>query len=121
MGIRCRRAYEPPSPDDGYRVLVDRPWPRGLSREQLRLDAWLKELGPSHQLRRWFGHDPSRWEAFGERYRQELAMPERQPHLLELAQRAREETVTLVYGARDGEHNNALVIAQMLEGMLHRP
>ena len=117
MTIRCKRAYEPAIPEDGYRALVDRLWPRGLSREQLRLDAWLKELGPSHELRRWFGHDRSRWDGFGERYRAEMAMPAQQRRLSELAQHARQGTVTLVYGSRDKGRNNAVIIAQVLEEM----
>lgn len=109
--IRLVRAYDPPNPDDGYRVLVDRLWPRGKTKEELRLDAWERDLGPSNELRRWFGHDPVRWEEFAARYRAELAAPEK-AHLLDgLAQRARRGRLTIVYGARDTEHNQARVIA----------
>ena len=118
MSIRLQRAYEEPGPGDGYRVLVDRVWPRGRSRETLRLDEWASDLGPSHELRRWFGHDPARWETFRQRYRDELAAPARQAHLEALAEHARAGTLTLVYGARDEVHNQARVIAEELERRL---
>ena len=113
--IRLRRAYDPPSSDDGYRVLVDRVWPRGRSRASLRLDEWARELGPSDQLRRWFGHDPARWDEFQSRYRVELAEPARAAMLDALATRARAGTLTIVFGARDLEHNQAQVIGDELE------
>lgn len=113
--IRVQRAYDEPTPDDGYRVLVDRVWPRGRSKQQLRLDAWARDLGPSAELRKWFGHDPARWAAFQERYRLELAEPGRAQMLDALAERARHGPVTLVFGARDAEHNQARVIAAELE------
>ncbi len=116
--LRLRRAYDPPAPDDGYRVLVDRVWPRGRSREALQLGAWMRELGPSEALRRWFGHDPSRWEEFRRRYRSELAAPEQAALLDALAERARAGTLTLVYGARDAAHNQAQVIAEEIERRL---
>ena len=112
--VRLKRAYDDPTPDDGYRVLVDRLWPRGRTREQLRLDDWARDLGPSTQLRTWFGHDPARWEGFRRRYRAELADPERTKTLDALADRARGGRLTLVYGARDTEHNEARVIADEL-------
>jgi uncharacterized protein YeaO (DUF488 family) len=118
MSIHLQRAYDDPRPGDGYRVLVDRVWPRGRSRETLRLDEWASDLGPSAELRRWFGHDPARWEAFRERYREELAAPDRQARLAALAERAGAGTLTLVYGARDEEHNQARVIAEELERRL---
>lgn len=105
---------EPPAPDDGYRVLVDRLWPRGISRAAARLDEWRKELAPSDALRRWFGHDPARWPEFRSRYRKELETPEAQAALRELASLARRGTVTLVYAARDTEHNNAVVLQERL-------
>ena len=116
--LRLRRAYEEPAPDDGYRVLVDRVWPRGRSRAALALDEWLRELGPSDALRHWFGHDPARWEEFRSRYRGELAAPAPAALLDALAARARRETLTLVYGARDEEHNQARVIAEEIERRL---
>src|SRR5947199_6480672 len=110
MTIRIKRAYEPPAPGDGYRVLIDRLWPRGLRREELRLDVWAKVLSPSDLLRRWFGHDPRRWRAFLSRYRGELRAPAAREMLGELARRARRGTLTLVYAARDEAHNNAVVV-----------
>lgn len=109
--IRLQRAYDEPRPDDGYRVLVDRVWPRGRTKAELRLDAWARDLGPSTGLRKWFGHDPARWTEFQIRYRLELADPERAWALDALAGIARTGPVTIVYGARDREHNQAQVIA----------
>jgi uncharacterized protein YeaO (DUF488 family) len=114
MTVRIRRAYEDPQPDDGNRLLVDRIWPRGRSRDALRLDAWHRELAPSDQLRRWFGHDPRRWAEFRQRYRAELASPEAQRQLDELAAIARTGTLTLVYGAADTDHNQAVVLAELV-------
>ena len=112
--IRLKRAYDDPAPDDGHRVLVDRVWPRGRTREELRLDAWDPDLGPSTALRKWFGHDPARWAEFQERYHAELAAPDPSRILDALATKARQRPVTLVYGARDRERNQALVIADEL-------
>jgi uncharacterized protein YeaO (DUF488 family) len=111
--IRLKRAYEKPSRDDGFRVLVERLWPRGVSKEEARLDLWLKDVAPSTQLRRWFGHDPARWKEFQQRYRAELK--DRKDALKLLREKAREGTVTLVYAARDEEHNGALVLKKVLE------
>ncbi len=119
--IGIKRAYEEPKPDDGYRVLVDRLWPRGIKKESLKLDAWLKELAPSTELRRWFGHDPARWEEFRKRYRAELSSPEAQTLLAELAERAGLGPVTLVYAARDEQHNGAVVLRELLEEKLEQP
>jgi uncharacterized protein YeaO (DUF488 family) len=110
-GVRLQRAYDEPQRDDGHRVLVDRVWPRGRTKADLRLDAWAKDLGPSTELRKWFGHDPTRWIEFQERYRAELADPERAEALDTLATIAQTGRVTIVYGARDREHNQAQVIA----------
>ncbi len=118
MTVRLRRAYEPPADDDGCRVLVDRVWPRGRARDALRVDRWERSLGPSDELRRWFGHDPARWEEFRARYRGELAMPDRASSLDVLAELARRGTLTLVYGARDQERNQARVIAEELQRRL---
>jgi uncharacterized protein YeaO (DUF488 family) len=116
--LRLQRAYDEPQPDDGHRVLVDRVWPRGRTKAELRLDAWARDLGPSTRLRKWFGHDPARWTEFQHRYREELADPERARALDDLAAIARAGTVTIVYGARDREHNQARVIADELERRL---
>jgi uncharacterized protein YeaO (DUF488 family) len=109
--VRLQRAYDDPQPDDGHRVLVDRVWPRGRTKSELRLDAWARDLGPSTGLRKWFGHDPARWTEFQARYRAELADPGRANALDALATVARSGRVTIVYGARDREHNQAKVIA----------
>ena len=116
--VRLQRAYDEPTADDGHRVLVDRVWPRGRTKEHLRLDAWARDLGPSTQLRRWFGHDPARWSEFQVRYRAELADLSRSRALDKLAERARHGRVTLVFGAHDAEHNQARVIAEELERRL---
>ena len=110
--VRLKRAYVPPDPADGYRVLVDRLWPRGVSKAEAHLDEWARELAPSPELRRWFGHDPARFDEFRRRYRDELGAQEKK--LSELRGRARRGTVTLVYAARDTEHNDAVVLAELL-------
>ncbi|HET7136965.1 MAG TPA: DUF488 domain-containing protein [Gaiellaceae bacterium] len=112
MAIRLKRAYDPPEHSDGYRILVDRLWPRGVSKEEARLDEWARELAPSSELRKWFGHDPARFDEFRRRYTEELAAHDEK--LRELRRRARGATVTLVYGARDTEHNDAVVLAELL-------
>jgi uncharacterized protein YeaO (DUF488 family) len=112
--IRLKRVYEKPSRDDGLRVLVDRLWPRGLTKERAALSLWLKDVAPSTELRKWFGHDPARWKGFQARYRKELS--DRKEALKLLRQKASEQTVTLLYGARDDEHNEALVLKKVLEG-----
>ena len=112
MDIRLKRAYEPATAADGYRVLIDRLWPRGVSRERAHLDEWDRELPPSRALRQWFGHEPDRFPEFRRRYIDELRRE--RPRLAELRRRAREGTVTLVYSARDSEHNDAVVLAEVL-------
>ena len=114
MTVRIKRAYEPAEASDGYRVLIDRIWPRGVSREQAKLDEWARELAPSSDLRRWFGHDPERFAEFRRRYLDELEQQEGK--LAELRGRARTGTLTLVYGARDTQHNDAVVLAEILGG-----
>ena len=119
MSLHLKRIYDEPRPDDGRRILVDRVWPRGLSKAKADVDEWLRELGPSTELRKWFGHDPARWQEFRRRYRAELnnsAQRERLDHLRELAAR---EPVALLYGAKDREHNQAVVIAEMLQEQGH--
>jgi uncharacterized protein YeaO (DUF488 family) len=114
--IRLKRAYEEAAPDDGRRFLVDRLWPRGLMKESLELDGWLKEVAPSDDLRRWFGHEPGRWEAFQQRYAAEL--DERQPCWQPLLDAARQGDITLVYAARDEAHNNALAVRSYLQAKM---
>ncbi len=115
MAIQLKRAYDPPMETDGERLLVDRLWPRGLRKDAAQLSAWLKNLAPSDDLRRWFGHDPSRWQEFQERYRVELRVPEKEPLIRELAQKARQGKVTLVFAAHDISHNNAVVLKAVIE------
>jgi uncharacterized protein YeaO (DUF488 family) len=116
--VRIKRAYEPSARGDGYRVLIDRLWPRGLSKDALPLDAWTRELSPSDALRRWFGHEPSRWRGFVARYRRELRAPAARAAVDQLARRAAAGTVTLVYGARDEAHNDAVVVRGEIERRL---
>jgi uncharacterized protein YeaO (DUF488 family) len=112
MDVRLKRVYEPATAADGHRGLIDRLWPRGLSHEQANLDEWARELAPSSELRQWFGHDPSRFNDFRRRYESELAVQKEK--LRELRRRGREGTLTLVYAARDTEHNDAVVLAEIL-------
>lgn len=114
MSVMIKRAYESPSASDGYRVLVDRLWPRGLTKEKLKLDVWMKDLSPSPELRKWFSHDVAKWAEFQKRYRKELQV---HPDLIqELKKRARQGKVTLVFAARDEVHNNAALLKKYLEG-----
>ncbi len=111
--VGLKRVYEKPSVSDGTRVLVARLWPRGLSKQQVSADLWLRDAAPSPQLRRWFGHDVRRWEQFSRRYRNEL---EGQPEVLELLDDLRRRTpITLIFGARDQEHSHAAVLRDVLE------
>ncbi len=113
-GFRTKRIHDPAGPGDGRRVLVDRLWPRGLKKADAAIDEWLHEVAPSAELRRWFGHDPARWEEFVRRYHAELdARPETAQPLIEAARR---QTVTLCFGARDRERNNAVALKSWLEG-----
>jgi uncharacterized protein YeaO (DUF488 family) len=118
MDVRLKRAYDPATSADGYRVLIDRLWPRGVSRERANLDAWEKELAPSRELREWFGHEPGRFDEFRRRYVDELRS--QRSALTALRRRARDGTVTLVYAASDEEHNDAVVLAQVLRRGLSR-
>ena len=112
MDVQIRRAYDPPRRDDGYRVLVDRVWPRGVSKDDLNLDEWRKEIAPSTRLRQWFGHDPERWKHFQERYFAELE--KKRDSVRDLVKRARHDRITLVYGARDPDHNQAVALSAYL-------
>lgn len=110
--LRLKRAYEPASPDDGMRILVDRLWPRGVSKAEAALGDWMKDIAPSTELREWFGHDPARWAEFQRRYKAELRQ-----HAAELDRiraLAKKQTVTLVYSAHDEEHNDAVVLKEVL-------
>ena len=111
--LKIKRAYVPAKPADGYRVLVDRLWPRGVSKTSARIDVWLKDVAPSDALRKWFGHDPARWTEFAKRYRRELqANPEPLRQLQRLI--AEHGSVTLVYSAHDEQHNQAVVLQEIL-------
>jgi uncharacterized protein YeaO (DUF488 family) len=112
--VRLKRAYETPEKTDGTRILVDRLWPRGVSKAEAKLDEWIKEIAPSTELRTWFGHDPRRWDEFRKRYRAELA--EHAETLKDLRRRAREGPITLVYSARDEIHNDAVVLRNVILG-----
>jgi uncharacterized protein YeaO (DUF488 family) len=112
--IRLKRVYDPPSRTDGSRILVDRLWPRGLTKERAGVTLWLKDVAPSPELRKWFGHAPARWTQFQARYRRELR--ERKDALARLKQESEAHTVTLVYAARDEQHNAARVLKSVLEG-----
>ncbi|SFV29676.1 DUF488 domain-containing protein [Hyphomicrobium facile] len=112
--LRLKRAYEPPESSDGVRILVDRLWPRGVSKEKASLDEWEKDIAPSTELRKWFGHDPERWAEFQRRYRAELR--EHDDILKRIRALAKSHTVTLVYSAHDEEHNDAVVLKDVLLG-----
>jgi uncharacterized protein YeaO (DUF488 family) len=111
--IKLKRVYEKPPSSDGVRVLVERLWPRGLTKRRAAVDLWLKDIAPSPALRKWFGHDPVRWMQFQERYRRELQ--EKKDAVRQLKQKGKAETVTLVYAARDEEHNGALALKRILQ------
>lgn len=112
--VKLKRVYEPPGAGDGYRVLVDRLWPRGISKEKGRVDLWLKDVAPSDDLRKWFSHDPEKWEEFQRRYRAELkSKPEPLQTLKKLAKE--KKVLTLIYAASDPTHNNAVALTGMLK------
>jgi uncharacterized protein YeaO (DUF488 family) len=120
MNIKIKRVYEQPDKDDGRRILVDRLWPRGLTKEKAGVDLWLKDIAPSTELRKWFGHDPERWEEFKERYRAELAEAGKMEVLRDIAERAREENVTLLFGAKDTRHNDARALEAFIREVKHQ-
>jgi uncharacterized protein YeaO (DUF488 family) len=111
--LRIKRIYDAPARGDGHRVLVDRLWPRGISKRRAKLDEWLPELAPSAELRKWFGHDPARWQEFRERYRAELVR--KAALTARIRHRALDQPVTLLYSARDPLHNQAVVLKQFIE------
>lgn len=110
--VMCHRVYDK-LPDSGYRVLVDRVWPRGVSKEELQLDEWCRDLAPSSQLRKWFDHDPDKWDEFCRRYHDELRS--RRAEIRELQRRCGKKTLRLLYGARDTDHNNAVALKAFIE------
>ena len=113
--IKLKRAYEKHARADGERILVERLWPRGLTKLQAKIDLWLKDVAPSTELRRWFGHDPKKWDEFRQRYQKELKQKDEPINLLK--RKARQGTITLIYAARDEDHNGALVLQQFLQGV----
>ncbi|MEN6592639.1 MAG: DUF488 domain-containing protein, partial [Methanobacterium sp.] len=114
MMIKIKRAYQPPEEEDGFRILVDRLWPRGVSKDKAKLDLWLKEVAPSDELRKWFGHDPEKWSEFQKRYSAELK--DKKSFLSKIKDLEKEKgTVTLIYSAKDEEHNDAVVLRDKLQ------
>ena len=113
MNVQIKRVYEEPSTSDGKRILIDRLWPRGLTKEKAKVDLWLKDIAPSTELRQWFGHDPSKWNEFKKRYHDELK--KNREIIVKLIEQLKTGKVTLVYGAKDEEHNDAVVLKEYLE------
>jgi len=113
--IRIKRVYDEPSARDGMRILVDRVWPRGISKERARIVQWRKDLAPSNSLRKWFGHDPAKWAGFRERYRKELTESGEINALRELAKRSRQDAITLIYSAAEEQHNQAVALKEFLD------
>ena len=111
--IHTKRIYDLPSKDDGKRILVDRLWPRGLSREAAEINEWIKEIAPSDELRKWFGHEPARWQEFRNKYKDELRA--KRELITKLKLESKKGTVTLLYAAKDIEHNNAIVLKEVLD------
>jgi len=112
MELKVKRAYEKPEKEDGKRILVDRLWPRGLTKEKASIDLWLKDIAPTTELRKWFGHDPDKWKEFKRRYHQELKNNKEQVSILD--EQLKKGAATLVYGAKDEKHNEALVLKEWL-------
>jgi uncharacterized protein YeaO (DUF488 family) len=115
--IQTKRIYHESSPQDGERILVDRVWPRGMKKEEANIDDWYKVLAPSTDLRKWFGHDPEKWGKFRQRYRSELQDREKEALLTTLADKSKEGTVTLLYGSKDTDHNNAVALKSFIDSM----
>jgi uncharacterized protein YeaO (DUF488 family) len=120
MALRVKRIYDEPETSDGERILVDRIWPRGISKNKAQLSNWRKDLAPSNDLRKWFAHDPDHWEDFKERYRAELEEAGKMGDLRGIADRAVEENVTLLFGAKDTKHNNARALEAFVEEVQHQ-
>jgi uncharacterized protein YeaO (DUF488 family) len=116
MAVKLKRVYEHPERADGVRILVDRLWPRGLSKDNAALDEWLREIAPTDSLRKWFGHKEERWAEFQRRYRKELAKREKKELIGRLRKISTVTTLTLLYASRDGDRNNAVALAKILEG-----
>src|SRR5688572_10633550 len=121
MSIKLKRAYEPPSPDDGERYLVERLWPRGIAKSEFPLTGWLKDLAPSTSLRKWYGHKAELWPEFAERYKSELEPPEKQALLLDLARKSATRSITLVFATKQVELSGAVVLKEVIEELAERP
>ncbi len=119
--IRIKRVYSEPTPRDGMRILVDRVWPRGISKERAHITEWRKDLAPSTALRKWFGHEPARWAEFRKRYRAELVRSGMSDELQKLARLSRKKSITLVYGAADEKHNQAVVLLELINKLTVPP
>jgi len=111
--IKIKRIYEDPSKNDGYRILIDRVWPRGVSKENAKLDDWMKDIAPSNELRKWFDHDPDKFDEFAKRYLK--ALNYKKENLMEVRKKAKDQAVTLLYGAKDTEHNQGVVLLKVLK------
>ena len=111
--VKIKRVYDAESPGDGKRILIDRLWPRGIKKESIRIDEWLKEIAPSNELRKWFAHDPAKWEEFRNRYYRELS--EKALMIEALRRQAKQGTLTLLFSAKDAEHNNAVALQELIE------
>lgn len=119
--LKIKRVYDKKSPTDGRRLYIDRIWARGLNKEEAGIDEWFRELSPSSELRKWFGHDPRKWLEFRERYIKELSTPAKHELLRSIARMAAETIVTIVYSARDTEHNNAVVLQELINKLVTKP
>jgi uncharacterized protein YeaO (DUF488 family) len=116
--LKIKRAYDKHESADGKRILIDRLWPRGISKAEAGIDEWLKDLGPTTELRKWFGHDPEKWEEFRKRYIKELSAPDKTALLEKIAQTARHESVTLIYSAKDTGHSDVKVLEELITKMM---
>ena len=116
MGVRVKRVYDQPAKADGYRMLVDRLWPQGLKKSEARIDEWLREIAPSTALRKWFKHDPDKWKEFKKKYSAEL--DDHREQVEKLVREARKRTITLLFSARDTEHNNAVALKEYIEQLM---
>lgn len=115
--LKTKRVYEDPSEDDGFRILTERLWPRGVSKERATLDQWMKSIAPSNDLRKWFDHDPDKWEEFKERYRRELFGSEAVNEILDIIKD--QDTVTMVFASKDEEYNSTILLKEFLEDLLN--
>jgi len=116
--LKIKRAYEPVEAADGQRILIDRLWPRGLSKSEAHIDEWLKDLAPSTELRKWFGHDLEKWDEFKKRYQKELSSPDKIKLMENIAQKVKQANITLIYSAKDTEHSDVRVLEELITKMM---